>query len=232
MVWGVMAQYYKKLIVAAVVLFFVVAIHVSGVLHYLTFDQLKMNRLVLQQTVLHNYFIAIASFIGMYIVFAACALPGAFILTLAGGFLFGTFWGALYANIGATIGATCAFLMVRYLVGNFVQDRYKNQLSNFNAAIDRYGPNYLLSMRFIALIPFFIINILAAFTDISLWTFIWTTSIGITPGALVYAFAGQQIAYIESPSDIFSVKIIMAFFLLALLALVPVIVRKFFQKSA
>ena len=97
-------------------------------------------------------------------------------------------------------------------------------MAQFNKAMKLYGKNYLLVIRFVAVIPFFLVNILVGLTNLSLWTFIWTTAIGILPGSLVYTFAGQQLNEIESLRDIFSFNILLAFFFLALLALLPIIV--------
>jgi uncharacterized membrane protein YdjX (TVP38/TMEM64 family) len=221
-----MASPYKKIIVACLLCALIVAIYASNVLQYITLNQLKIHRLFLQEVVASHYFLAVITFIDSYIIFAACALPAAAILTVAGGFLFGTFWGALYTNIGATIGATGAFLVVRYLIGNSFQERYAQRLTAFNASMNRYGSLYLLSIHFVILIPFFIINILAALTNISLWTFVWTTAVGIIPGSLMYAFAGSQLMHVESLRDIFSWKIIATIFILICVSLLPLYMQK------
>jgi uncharacterized membrane protein YdjX (TVP38/TMEM64 family) len=141
--------------------------------------------------------------------------------------LFGTFLGAVYANIGATLGAIGAFLLVRYSFGAALQRKYAQQLVRFNKAMHEEGMSYLLSVHFIAVIPFFLVNILAGLTQVPLWTFIWTTSVGIFPGSLVYAFAGQQLNTIENVRDIFSLKLLLAFLLLAMLAALPILIKKY-----
>jgi uncharacterized membrane protein YdjX (TVP38/TMEM64 family) len=162
-------------------------------------------------------------YIGIYIVVVALSIPGATILTLGGGFLFGVLWGVIYVNAGATTGATLAFLFCRYVAGEWVQNKYQDKLNNFNRELSKNGYRYLLALRLVPVFPFFLINICAGLTKIPLRTFVWTTSLGILPGSLVYAFAGSQLSAIESVEDIFSAKILSAFILLALFVIFPVL---------
>jgi len=150
---------------------------------------------------------------------------------MAGGFVFGAVIGAVAVNVGATIGATAAFLFARYLFGNALQKKYKGKLSKFNREMDINGFGYLLTLRFIPLFPFWLINVLAGLTRVPLTTYIWTTSVGIFPGSLVYAFAGRQLTTISSPKDIISVRILLAFMALALFSLLSVFVRKIIMKK-
>ncbi len=197
----------------------------SGIEQYINIAWFKAQRLYLQQMVHTYYAQSVLLYIIVYICSVALSLPIAAILTIVGGFLFGTIQGALYADIGATTGAMIAFLMVRYLVGNVLQKHYSTQLARLNGQIKMHGTSYLLTIHFIAFIPFFLINILAGLTQISLWTFFWTTAMGILPGSLVYAFAGRQLTTIKSVGDIFSFNVILAFIFLAILAFIPVIIK-------
>jgi uncharacterized membrane protein YdjX (TVP38/TMEM64 family) len=192
---------------------------------FLTFENLKEHRELLKNYVHDHYVPAAFGFIFIYLS-TAFIIPGAIILTLAGGFLFGTVPGALYVNIGATTGAAIAFLLSRYLIGEWIQQKYENQLRTFNEEISRHGHNYLLTLRVIPILPFFVINYLAGLTEISLKKFIWTTSLGMLPGSLLYAFAGQQLATIDSVKDILSTKLVLSFVLLGVLALSPVVVHR------
>jgi uncharacterized membrane protein YdjX (TVP38/TMEM64 family) len=191
-----------------------------------TFENLKQNRDSLVALVQEHYWLSVLSFVMLYVVTTALSIPGAVILTLAGGFLFGTAASVLYVNVGATAGAACAFLFARYLLGNRLQEKYKNQLEKFNRELDWNGTSYLLTLRLIPVFPFFLINFLSGLTKIPLRTFLWTTSAGIIPGTAVFAYAGQQIGAINSPSDILSRNIIIAFLVLALFTFVPVIVKR------
>ncbi len=174
----------------------------------------------------HNYLAAVTGYVAFYTMLVGALLPAAFFMTVAGGFLFGMWWGAFYANIGATLGATLSFLMVRYFFGKQVQERYRSKLAQFNQSMARDGTFYLLAIHLVAVVPFFLINLLCGLTQVSTWTFIWTTSLGIIPGSLVFTYAGSQLRTIHSLRDILSPRIFLVFALLALLSMLPVIFRK------
>jgi len=223
---------HKKRIIFLIVILALIAItQLTDLDRYLTFENLQENKFRLQQMVEGNYVLSVGGYIVTYIVVVAFSIPGAAILTLTGGFLFGVLWGAIYVNAGATTGATLAFLFCRYVAGEWVQNKYQDKLKTFNKELSKNGYRYLLALRFIPVFPFFLINIFAGLTKIPLRTFIWTTSIGIFPGSVVYAFTGKQLGDIQSVEDIFSARIAVAFSLLALLVLFPVIVNYFRGKK-
>ncbi len=209
------------LFIAAIVL-----IRYSPLGSVLTFENLKQHRESLIAVVRSNYAASAATFIVVYVLTTALSIPGAVILTLAGGFLFGTLASTLYVDAGATAGASLAFLSARYLVGNRLQEKYQSQLQRFNGEIERNGTSYLLVLRFIPVFPFFLINFLAGLTKIPIRTFFWTTAVGIIPGTAVFAFAGQQIGSINSPSEILSKQVLAAFVVLALFTLTPVLWKR------
>jgi uncharacterized membrane protein YdjX (TVP38/TMEM64 family) len=204
-----------KYIKLAIILFLIISVvlfsRFSGIENYINFQILKDNRAHLLAIVEHNYWSSVFVYIITYIFVVALSLPVAVPLTLIGGFVFGVLPAVLYINIGATLGAVVTFLIVRYLLGFELQKTYSQNLIEFNRNIALYGANYLLLARFIVLIPFFLINILAGLTNIPLKTFIWTTSLGIIPGSLIYAYAGKNIISINAPHEIFSLKIIAIF---------------------
>ena len=173
-----------------------------------------------------HYLASVTIFIAVYIVAAALSIPGATLLTLTAGFLFG-FFGVIYVNIGATAGAILAFLTARYLIGDWIQKRYTERLASFNKEIAANGPHYLLTLRLIPLFPFLLVNVFAGISRAPLKTFAWTTMIGILPGSLVYIYTGRQLGGLEQPGDVLSWPVILAFVLLGLLVLSPVIVKKF-----
>jgi len=193
---------------------------------YLTIENLKESRDGLLQSVDNNYLIATVLFIVLYILVVALSIPGATVMTLAGGLMFGAIVGTIYVNIGATIGAVIVFLLARYLFGEKLQKKYHKQLKTVNKEIVKNGLNYMLTLRFIPLFPFFAINAIAGLTKVPLRTYVWTTSLGIIPGSFAYAFAGSRLSTIESLKDIISPGMIMAFVLLGLVALLPIILKK------
>jgi len=208
------------------VLMLVAAIYCTGLHNYLTFEDFKSSSNLFKKLVTENYLLTVCYYIGIYFVVAALSLPGDFVLTIAGGFLFGTFTAAAYIAIGATAGAVLAFLTSRYLFGNYIQKKYRKQLSGFNKELKENGKNYILMLRFISLPPFFLLNILVGFTKLDLKTFIWTTALGILPATLIYAYAGSNLARIEQPGDLLSADLLSAFIFLGLIALVPVLLKK------
>lgn len=221
------SKYQQHFILAAIVVAALLALRFSGVLNYFTIDTIKMYSAELQHFVENRYILAVISYIGTYIIVAGLAVPLAAFLSIVGGFMFGTLLGAVYANIGATVGATISFFASRYLIGRWVQERYAERLVKFNKFFEEEGTSYLLSVHLVAVVPFFLINTLAGLTKVSTWTFIWTTAVGIIPGSLVFTFAGSQLHTIDKISDIVSGPILLAFGLLALLALMPTIIMRY-----
>lgn len=217
----------KRIWVGILFIGLIIALRFSGIGEYITLAELQARKLQLVEFVDAQYVWAVLAYIFWYISVVVLALPLAALSTIAGGFLFGVFPATIYANIGATIGGTIFFLLVRYAFGDALQERYKEKLRWVNREMEQYGLFYLIAIRFVALIPFFIMNTLIGMTKTRLWTFIWTTALGIIPGTLVYAFAGQQLTTIDSLRDVFSPQVLLAFGLLAALAIVPLLAKKY-----
>jgi uncharacterized membrane protein YdjX (TVP38/TMEM64 family) len=192
---------------------------------YINFDVLKQNRAYLASWVDTHCLFSVIIYIVTYLFVAMTSIPIAAPLTMIGGFLFGVILATVYVNIGATLGAILIFLFIRYLLGKRIQKMYKEKLERFNKNMQEFGAYYLIIVRLVPLIPFFLINILAALTNISLQTFVFTTALGIIPGSMVCAYAGKQIGTINSPGEIFSLKIIMAFIILIFFACIPLILK-------
>jgi len=220
-----------RLMIFLIFILLIFMFYYFGMGHYLSFENIKQNRMLLQEAIERSYFKAVIGFMGIYIALTSLTLPFAVLFTIVGGFLFGTFWGAVYSCISATIGSSLSFLLVRYLIGHWIHIKFGDRLKNFRKEFKIYGYSYLLSIHFASVVPLFIINIFASMANISYWTFVWTTVVGIFPGFLVYAFAGKQFAKINTVSDIFSWKIFLAFLCLALLAMTPVLIRKIMKKK-
>lgn len=218
----------KLIIIVAITVSLGLLIRLSHVHDYLTFEHLKENRYLLQRFVSDHYPLSVAVFMTFHIS-TAFFVPAALILTIAGGFLFGVFLGALYVNLGALIGAVLAFLASRFLIGNWVQKRYRRQLKRFNQEIDKHGANYLFVLRIVPMLPFFITNYAAGITKIPLKKFMIASVLGTLPGSLVYAFAGHELSSIDRPEDILSTKLLIAFLLFALFSVLPAI-RGFIMK--
>jgi pyruvate/2-oxoglutarate dehydrogenase complex dihydrolipoamide dehydrogenase (E3) component/uncharacterized membrane protein YdjX (TVP38/TMEM64 family) len=164
---------------------------------------------------------AVLFFLG-YMLATALSIPGATILTLSAGAVFGLWWGTLIASFAASAGATLAFLSARFLLRDSVQQRFGQRLKSFNDGIAKDGAFYLLSLRLLPAVPFVLINLLMGLTLIRLWTYYWVSQLGMLPGALVYVYAGTQLARIDSLQRIFSPGLIWAF---ALLSVFPLLAK-------
>ena len=213
----------KKILLILILCACAAAVKVTGVSDYLTFDSLKTHKEAIHLYVDTHPVQSPLAYVVVYATAVALSVPGAVILTLAGGFLFGTIRAAILVNMGATIGSAVVFIITKYLLGDWLQRRYEKQLERFNSEMASRGRNYLLTVRFIPIFPFFLINILAGLTRIRLWTFIWTTAVGILPGDLVYSFAGSRLDTINSAGDVLSPNILSAFLALVFLSISPLI---------
>lgn len=198
--------------------------------HYLSLEALKKNRDDLLTYTEANYGFAVALFIVAYIVQTAFSLPGGAILTLAGGFLFGSLPGTVFVNVGATTGATLAFLAARYLLRDWVENKFGDRLEFIQTGFARNAFSYLMTLRLIPAFPFFLVNVVSGLTRVNLGTYVIATAVGIIPGSFVYAYAGRQLGTINSLGEIASPPVLLAFTLLGLLALLPIVYRKFTGK--
>ena len=198
---------------------------------YLSLDSLKANRDSLLTFTETHYAASVAIFVGAYCLLVAASLPGAVFFTLAGGFLFGSALGTVYVNLGATSGATLAFLTARYLLRDWVEKKFGGRLAPLQQGFTTNAFSYLMTLRLIPLFPFFVVNMACGLTRVSLATYVTATAIGIIPGSFVFAYAGRQIGTISSLKEIASPNVLIAFTLLGLLALVPIVYQKMTAKK-
>jgi uncharacterized membrane protein YdjX (TVP38/TMEM64 family) len=166
----------------------------------------------------HPLLITLA-YAGIYIAVTGLSLPGATVLTLAGGALFGLVWGTLIVSFASSIGATLAFLAARFLFRDTVKSRFGDRLAAIDAGLAKDGPYYLFTLRLVPLFPFFVINLLMGLTAIKTLTFYWVSQLGMLAGTVVYVNAGTQLAKIDSLSGILSPPLVGAFVLLGLFPL-------------
>jgi uncharacterized membrane protein YdjX (TVP38/TMEM64 family) len=214
----------RKVALLAVLTAAAAAAWYAGLGEYLSFENLKRHREALLALVESHYMLSLAVYV-LAAVSTAFFVPGAIPVTIAGGLLFGVARGAFYMLSSATLGATLAFLLSRNLIGKWVQHRYENQLRIFNAEVERHGHNYMITLRVVPLIPFFLLNYFAGITRMPVGRFVWTTALGMLPGSVVYAFAGKELGRIESPGDIMTPRLMAALALLAVFAMLPAAYR-------
>lgn len=187
-----------------------------------------------QQQAFANYYSAhpiltLLAYGVIYIVVTGLSLPGATVMTLAGGALFGLLWGTIIVSIASTIGATLAFLAARFLLRESLERKFSGQLKLINDGIEKDGGYYLFTLRLVPLFPFFAINLIMGLTKMRAITFFWVSQIGMLAGTLVYVNAGTQLATIKSLSDITSPLLIGSF---VLLGIFPLIAKKFVEYRA
>lgn len=200
-----------------------------GAFFYFDLQQLlTLEKLKSQQETIVSYrnnhpLLATAIYALVYIAVTGLSLPGASILTLAGGAVFGLLWGTLIVSFASSIGATLAFLAARFLFRDAVNARFGHQLKEIDAGVARDGAFYLFTLRLVPLIPFFVINLVMGLTVLKTRTFYWVSQAGMLAGTLVYVNAGTQLAKIESLSGILSPALIGSF---ALLGVFPFIAKK------
>jgi pyruvate/2-oxoglutarate dehydrogenase complex dihydrolipoamide dehydrogenase (E3) component/uncharacterized membrane protein YdjX (TVP38/TMEM64 family) len=211
----------SRLLVAAAVLLAFAAFFALGGHRYLTFDNLKAQQAAAQSWYQERPGQTAAGFFAVYVAATALSLPGAAtLLTLAVGATFGLLWGTVLVSFASSLGATLAFLVSRFVLRDWVQERFGRQLQGVNEGVAREGALYLFSLRLIPAVPFFVINLAMGLTPIRVWTFYWVSQLGMLAGTLVYVNAGTQLAAIESPAGILSPGLIGAFLLLGFFPLI------------
>ena len=216
----------KKILVLAIVACAIAVFFVFDLGRFLTLESLKTNRdALLAYYAAHKLFFIIG-FILVYTAQTALSLPGAAILTLAAGAIFGALLGTVWVNIGATTGAVLAFLLARTLLRDWVVHTFGNKMESLDKGLKESALSYLLFLRLVPLFPFFLINLACGITGLPMRTYVLGTMVGILPGSFVYANAGASIASINSLSEVASPRVLISFALLGLFALIPAIYKK------
>jgi uncharacterized membrane protein YdjX (TVP38/TMEM64 family) len=205
---------FGKIILVLVVLSAISAFFVFDLSAYFNFDYIKSQQSAFTNYYQENPFTTIALFFLIYVVSTALSFPGASILTLLGGALFGLVWGTVIVSFASTIGATLAFLASRTLLKDFVQEKFSTWLEPINEGIKKEGAFYLFTLRLVPLFPFFAVNLLMGLTPISVFTYFWVSQVGMFLGTIVYVNAGSQLAQLDSLQGILSLELLFAFVLL------------------
>lgn len=162
-------------------------------------------------------------FSGIYFFLTALSLPGSIILTVLAGTIFGTPKGALLVTFLGTIGATTSFILSRYLFKDYLNVKFRRQFNVINRNLKKEGILYIIGVRLIPVSPFVIVNLMLGLTEIKMWTFFWTTSVGMLPGNLIYVYAGTKIRKIEKLSEVMTPEFLIS---LTLLGCLPFLVKK------
>ncbi len=212
----------KKLVILVALIVLVALFFHFDLNQYLTLSALKTQQEALDVFVTQQPALSVAGFFAVYIMVTALSIPGATVMTLAAGAIFGLLQGLIIVSFASTIGATLAMLVSRLILRDSIQNRFAAQLKTVNAGMEKEGAFYLFALRLVPIVPFFVINLVMGVTRISTRTFFWVSQVGMLAGTVVYVNAGTQLAQIESMSGILTPKIFLSF---ALLGLFPLIAK-------
>jgi len=205
-------------IVVAIALFFAFDLG-----QYLSLEWLKSQQAAIEAWRDARPFATAAVFFALYVAVTALSLPGAALMTLAGGAIFGLWWGTLIVSFASSLGATLAFLVSRFLLRDWVASRFGQRLAAIDAGVRREGSFYLFTLRLVPVFPFFLVNLLLGLTAMKARSFYWVSQLGMLAGTVVYVNAGTQLAKIESLSGIVSPGLLLSF---ALLGVFPLVAKK------
>ena len=212
-----------KITVFTVIILLVALFFVFDLGQYFNLEYLKEKQAAMDAYYEREPVTTTVSYFLLYIIITGLSLPGAAILTLAAGAIFGVLWGTIVVSFASTIGATLAFLFSRYLFREAIQGRFADKLTAINRGMEEEGAFYLFTLRLVPIFPFFIINLVMGLTTIRVLTFFLVSQVGMLAGTIVYVNAGTQIAKIEQLKDILSLELILSF---ALLGIFPLLAKK------
>lgn len=209
----------NKYLIIIVMVAAILAFFALGLDRYITLDFFKSQQTTIDAYVSAQPVKSGVLFFLAYVAVTGLSLPGAALMTLAAGAVFGLLWGTVIVSFASSLGATLAFLASRFLLRDSIQARFGDRLKAINAGIEKDGAFYLFTLRLVPAFPFFVINLVMGLTPLKTWTFYWVSQLGMLAGTLVYVNAGTEIAKIESLSGILSPGLIISFTLLGIFPL-------------
>lgn len=221
----------------AIILVGMAAIYFSGLYRYLSFDCLKLYHATLKEMINAHPVAVPVVYILIYIALTALSVPGAVFLSLLGGYLFPEPLSMFYVLFSATCGATLILLAARTAFGDTLKEKAGPFLKKMEKGFSENAASYMLFLRFVPLFPFWIVNLAPAFFGVRLWTFVWTTLVGIAPSSFVFTFAGRGLEKIFESNQpfslgaVFNTQLKIALVLLGVLALVPIVIKKMRKKN-
>jgi uncharacterized membrane protein YdjX (TVP38/TMEM64 family) len=213
----------KKSGIVIVVIILIALFRIFHLDQYLTLSYINASQEKFALLYAGHQTLVIASYMVIYILVTSLSLPGAAVMTIAGGALFGLIVGTVVVSFASTIGATLACLVARFVLRDWVQRRFGEKASKVNDGIEKEGAYYLFTLRLIPIFPFWMINLVMGVTRMPILSFYWVSQVGMLPGTIVYVNAGKELAQIESLSGILSPGLIFAF---VLLGLFPIVLKK------
>jgi len=212
-----------KIIFVSIILLGMAVFYHFDLGQYLSLEYLKASQAEFQAIYREHPIPVLAAYAAIYITATALSLPGAVVLTLAGGGLFGLTTGTVIVSFASTIGATLACAVARFLLRDWVQRRFAARIGTINEGIAKEGAFYLFSLRLVPVFPFFLINLAMGLTPMRLATFAWVSQLGMLPATIVYVNAGRELARLDSLAGIMSPGLVLSF---AALGLFPLAAKK------
>jgi uncharacterized membrane protein YdjX (TVP38/TMEM64 family) len=213
----------KKIVILIVIAAIIVAVKVFHLDQYLTLSSLKGSLDQLKALYENHRLTVIAVYFIVYVLTTSLSIPGASPLSIAGGALFGFWATTIVVSFASTIGATLACFVSRFILRDWIQNKFGDKIAKVNEGIEKEGAFYLFTLRLIPIFPVWMINLVMGLTKMSLFKFYWVSQIGMLPGTMVFVNAGKELAKIESIKGIFSPSLIISF---ALIGIFPLAVKK------
>ena len=210
----------NKIIILAAIIIAVVAFNIFDLGEYLSLSYIKESHRKFEFLYAEHTLPVVAGYMLIYVLVTSLSLPGAAVMTLAGGALFGLLRGTIIVSFASAIGATMACFVSRFILRDWVQGKFGDKLKTVNNGIEREGYFYLFTLRLIPVFPFWLINLFLGLTKMPLRTFYWVSQVGMLPGTIVYVNAGKELAKIDSLSGILSPGLILSFLILGIFPLI------------
>lgn len=213
----------SRVFVLAAVVVLIAAFFAFDLGRYFTLEALKAQQAAVAAYREAHPWIAAAAYFVLYVIVTSVSLPGAALLTLAGGAIFGLVWGTLLVSFASSLGATLAFLAVRFVFRDAVASRFGERIKVIDEGMKRDGAFYLFTLRLVPAFPFFLVNLAMGLTALPVRTFYWVSQVGMLAGTIVYVNAGTELAKIDSLASILSPALVVSF---VLLGIFPLLAKK------
>ena len=221
----------KKIVILLVLIGLIAAFKIFNLGDYLSLSYIKESQQNFQELYANNRAAVIAGYMLIYVIVTAMSLPGAAVMTLAGGAIFGFITGLVAVSFASTIGATLACFVSRFILRDWVQGKIGDKLKTVNEGVEKEGAFYLFTLRLIPVFPFWLINLGMGLTKMPLKTFYWVSQVGMLAGTAVYVNAGKELGKIDSLSGILSPTLIASFVLLGLFPIAAKRSIAFYKKN-
>jgi len=218
-----MKKHVNKITIILIVIGLIAAFRIFHLDNYLSLSYVKESRDKFEMLFVENRVAVIAVYVAIYLLVTTLSLPGAAVLGLAAGSLFGLLTGTVVVSFASSIGATLACAVSRFILRDWVQKKFGERLKTVNEGIEKEGAFYLFTLRLIPIFPFWLINLIMGITKMPLKTYYWVSQVGMLPGTIIFVNAGKEIAKIDSLSGVLSPGLILSF---VLLGLFPITTKK------